>query len=190
MPVIRYVPIDRTEQIIAGEQMRVSVSDIDISLVVQPMLMGAPLVNPQTDVLQDEDAFLPMESFSEVGMLSVRRQKNGVLQYRSNAGISTPCGAWISNDWSPLLLNTVGGYEQLWLTGVSRDSAGSPLGNCTVKIFRTFDDVKVAQTVSDGSGNWSRQISELGPFFYVEYLAGAPDRAGTSINTNVAAKVN
>jgi hypothetical protein len=70
--------------------------------------------------------------------------------------------------------------------GVTRDGNGNPLGGVTVKLFNTINDVKVAQTVSDGSGNWSIAPPNVsGTFFVVEYLAGAPDRAGTSVNTLV-----
>ena len=71
------------------------------------------------------------------------------------------------------------------LAGVSRDSTGAPLGLCTVKVFRTADDTKAAQTVSDASGNWSMTLNLSGPFYLVEYKSGAPDVAGTSVNTLV-----
>lgn len=70
------------------------------------------------------------------------------------------------------------------LVGVSKDGAGAVLGGCTVRIFRTADDVKVAETLSDASGNWSVPMMPIGPYYYVEYLAGSPNKAGTSINTN------
>lgn len=76
------------------------------------------------------------------------------------------------------------------LAGVSRDSTGAPLGNCTVKVFQTGDDVKVAEVISDASGNWSIEMLRQGPFYLVEYLVGSPDRAGTSINTIVPQQIN
>lgn len=189
MPIIRYIPQDPTDMVLAGEQLRQAVLDPDdIGFMVAPMLAGAPIIDPLFAVIQDEDAFRPMNSYCEVGRLSVRRSKNGVLQYRANAGIATPCGAWVSNDWSPLLRKTVGGYARYSLSGVSRDSAGAALGGCTVKVFLTGNDTKQFETVSDGSGNWSIDVgANPGPFYYVEYKIGSPDQAGTSINTNVPA---
>lgn len=73
------------------------------------------------------------------------------------------------------------------LSGVSRDSTGAPLAGCTVNLFRTVDNSFVDSTVSDGSGAWSIPTMARGPFFLVEYLAGSPDRFGTSPNTLVAA---
>lgn len=81
----------------------------------------------------------------------------------------------------------VQGFKTGILAGVSRDSTGAALGNCRVMIFRTAVGVGqqdfVGETTSDGSGNWSFGIMESGPFFLVEYIAGSPDRAGTSLNT-------
>jgi hypothetical protein len=192
MPVIRQTLSDPTDIVLQGEQLRQSVIDPSFGLAVDPMLQGAPLVDALYGVLQDEDAFPPMNSYTEIGQLGVRRGKNGVLLPRANAGIATPCGAWITNDWSPLLRNTAGGYERLSLSGVSRDSVGATLGACTVKVFRTVNDTKAFETVSDGSGNWAvADVGvEPGPFYYVEYKAGSPDVAGTSLNTNVPTKTN
>ena len=69
------------------------------------------------------------------------------------------------------------------LTGVSRDSAGAALGSCRVMAFRTSDNSFAGETTSDGSGNWSLANLTGGAFYLVEYKAGAPDRAGTSVNT-------
>jgi hypothetical protein len=193
MPVIRYIPQDPTDLVLQGEQLRQAVLDPNnIPDFAIGVMMGNPTLSGLGNIVTDEDALPPMNSYCEIGMLSVRRQKNGVMQQRANAGISTPCGAWVSNDWSPLLRNTVGGYERLSLAGVSRDSAGAALATCTVKIFRTVNDTKAFETTSDGSGNWSIPDVgvEPGPFYYVEYKTGSPDRAGTSLNTNLPAKAN
>ena len=80
--------------------------------------------------------------------------------------------------------NRVLGDQNARIIGVSRDSAGVALGSCKVKVFRTADDVCVASTVSDGSGNWTAYPNQEGPYYYVEYKAGSPDVFGTSPNTN------
>ena len=69
------------------------------------------------------------------------------------------------------------------LSGRSLDSTGATLGNCRVLIFRTEDNSFVLETTSDASGNWSVTLNKGGPFFLVEYKAGSPDVAGTSLNT-------
>jgi hypothetical protein len=70
------------------------------------------------------------------------------------------------------------------IVGVSRDSTGAALGSCVVKVFTTADDVLVASTTSDGSGNWTAYPNAQGPYYFVEYKAGSPDVFGTSPNTN------
>lgn len=77
------------------------------------------------------------------------------------------------------------GTLNMVLSYISRDAAGAPLGNCRVMIFRTEDMSFVGETTSDASGNWSLSMMKGGPFFFVEYKAGSPDRAGTSLNTLV-----
>lgn len=92
---------------------------------------------------------------------------------------------------SPMLDET-SGYNKVMgdlnnrIVGVSRDAAGSPLGNCVVKVYRTEDDSVVATVQSDGSGNWTAYPNAPGPYYYVEYKAGSPDVFGTSPNTNTA----
>lgn len=73
------------------------------------------------------------------------------------------------------------------VTGVTKDSTGTPIGACAVHLFRMVDDVEVDQSVSDGSGNYSLICAGSGTFYVVAYLAGAPDLAGTTVNTLVGA---
>lgn len=73
--------------------------------------------------------------------------------------------------------------------GISRDSTGTPLGGCTVKLYRedntgAGNDVVVEITTSDANGNYIfTAATPVGATYYVRwYLAGSPDRAGTSKN--------
>lgn len=68
--------------------------------------------------------------------------------------------------------------------GVTKDSSGVALAGVTVDLFRTIDNVMIDSAVSDGSGNY--QFSTPGPgqnYYVVAYKAGAPDVAGTTLNT-------
>lgn len=69
------------------------------------------------------------------------------------------------------------------ITGVTRDSSGFPLGTCAVRCFRTADDRFMAETTSDGSGNFTIFATGTGPFYLVAYKAGTTDVAGTTVNT-------
>jgi hypothetical protein len=71
------------------------------------------------------------------------------------------------------------------LSGVTRNSTGTRLGNCKVELFQTSDDKKVNETMSDGSGNFTFPIhfTDTNQFYLVAYLDGSPDVAGTTVDT-------
>lgn len=69
------------------------------------------------------------------------------------------------------------------ITGVTKDSNGAALASCVVQLFRTVDDVFMFESVSDGAGNYELTALGSGPFYIVAYKAGAPDVAGTTVNT-------
>jgi hypothetical protein len=90
----------------------------------------------------------------------------------------------------PLPITGRGVYQQTdWaasnrvIVGVTRDSGGAVLGNVVVDLFITGSDSIVGTTTSDASGNFSFSNPGTGPFYIVAYKAGAPDVAGTSVNT-------
>jgi hypothetical protein len=76
---------------------------------------------------------------------------------------------------------------QYGISGVTRDVYGSPLGGVTVKLFRTIDDQKTDQQVSDANGNYVLSTPFFNDAHYiVEYKAGGgiiPDVFGSSVNT-------
>lgn len=75
------------------------------------------------------------------------------------------------------------GTTTLYIAGVTKDSTGTPLGGCTVQLFRTWNGELVRQTISDGSGNYTLTAPGTGPFYVMAYKAGSPDVAGTTVNT-------
>jgi hypothetical protein len=78
--------------------------------------------------------------------------------------------------------------SSLFLTGVTKDSTGTPLGSCVVQLFTTADERFIKETTSDSvTGAYSFDILVTGPFFIVAYKAGSPDVAGTTINTLLGA---
>jgi hypothetical protein len=194
MPVFRYVPQDPTDTVLQGEQLRsqgIDARPSGVGNVIFAPVASVDVLDANSAMMADADSYPPMNSFAEVGVMSARRRKGNEYLPRANAGIATPCGEWVQIDYQPLVLYKPGGYERLTLTGVSRDSAGAALGGCTVKIFSSINDVKLYETVSDGSGDWSVDVApNPGPFYYVEYKVGSPDVAGTSLNTNVPTKTN
>lgn len=71
------------------------------------------------------------------------------------------------------------------IAGVTKDSTGAVLGNCSVDLFKTDDDTKIASTSSDANGIYSIPASQYITCYAVAYKAGAPDVAGTTVNTLV-----
>lgn len=77
---------------------------------------------------------------------------------------------------------------QYVLTGVTKDSTGAILPGCVVDAYETTTDTHRGGTVSDSLGNYTITVSgKVGEAFYARaYLTGAPDVAGTTVNTLVA----
>lgn len=71
-----------------------------------------------------------------------------------------------------------------YITGVTRNSAGTPIGSCNVFVFRTANDTLVAQGVSDSvTGIYLLPVpSYTDNLFVVAYRADAPDIFGTTVN--------
>lgn len=81
------------------------------------------------------------------------------------------------------------GFANYAITGVTRDSGGAALAGCTVDLFITSNDTLKYTTVSDAGGNFSFDNPGTGPFYLVAYKPGAPDVAGTTVNTLVPAAI-
>jgi hypothetical protein len=88
----------------------------------------------------------------------------------------------ITRFWWVIAPRGAGGWSRI--TGITKDSAGAVLGGCTVRLFRTADDVEVDQAVSDaGDGTYSVGVPTDDTYYCVAYLPGSPDVAGTTVNT-------
>ena len=100
------------------------------------------------------------------------------------AGVS---GATISADAATAGTGEAIGVGRTSILGVTKDSAGAPLGSVTVQLFRTSDDTFQTEVVSTAAGNYVLYPDVAGPFYIVAYKAGSPDVAGTTVNTLEAA---
>lgn len=87
-----------------------------------------------------------------------------------------------------------GHRSPLRLTGVCKDASGAPLAGVTCVAFRSTDNVansvyKYQQEgsigISDAGGNYEIMVPTADTYFVVSYKAGAPDVAGTTVNTLV-----
>lgn len=74
------------------------------------------------------------------------------------------------------------------ISGITKDSSGVELGNCTVHLIGTTDDKLYDQITSNASGAYEfRSASPKQNFYVVAYKVGSPDVAGTTANTLVGA---
>lgn len=72
------------------------------------------------------------------------------------------------------------------ISGVTKDSTGAALGNCTVHLIGTTDDRLYDQITSNASGVFEfRSASPKQKFYLVAYKEGGTDVAGTTVNTLV-----
>lgn len=185
MPVLQYIPADPPDLVLQGEQLRASVMD-SLADQAQRVFGGVPAPSGFSSLVGDEDKYLPMNSLIEQNRLSVRRQKGGSLQVRSGAGIASPCGAWISLDWPPLINNFAQGTERFQIVGTTRNGNGDLLGGCAVIALETGrmnvpGAPVVGMTTSDGSGAYSIATAGNSSHQVIAYKDGPV--AGVSLNT-------
>lgn len=70
------------------------------------------------------------------------------------------------------------------ISGITKDSTGAVLGNCTVQLFYTANDKIADEVTSNASGVYEfRSAAPAVNFYVVAYKAGSPDVAGTTVNT-------
>lgn len=89
-----------------------------------------------------------------------------------------------NNFWGQIgtvIYRTDGPTINMALAGITRDSAGTPLGNCTVELYH--GKKMIAGTVSDASGNFIFENPGSGPFRIISDKAGV---AGVSAETLTA----
>lgn len=77
------------------------------------------------------------------------------------------------------------------IAGITKNSSGAPLAGCTVKIYATATDTVRSDVtgagvqVSDANGAYSFEMNDATTSYCRAYLPGAPDVAGTTVNTLV-----
>lgn len=124
----------------------------------------------------------PMGTFGMTRMASISGE-----EFITLGPLLVPNGGIGHRNFSTPRLKAPQFFGSFLISGVTRDSAGSPFGGCVVDLFLTAEDTLVASTVSDGSGAYSFSLSGNSQTYFVRaYKAGSPDVAGTSLNTLTA----
>jgi hypothetical protein len=193
MPVIIYVPPDPTDFVIQGESFRSEAVLQPINNVISPFLAysGEPLNSIIVAGLQD---YPPMQPAFAVRHARLRSPFDGSM-IGANAVICTPCGAVYPVDIGNHLMDEYVGATSRWqITGVTRDNAGATLGNCRVVMLEVSriavgETPVVAETISDGSGNYTIEVALNTAHQGIAYKDGSPDVAGISIDTLTPAQV-
>lgn len=74
--------------------------------------------------------------------------------------------------------------ERNWtITGNTKDSTGSNLGGCTVRLFNTATNVQEQVTTSNAAtGAYSFIVDKTQGYYEVAYKSGSPDVAGSTKN--------
>lgn len=162
MPVLLPVLPDPTDLVIQGEQLR------------------APAVAPAVVLVAGEQ---------QTGMMANDIvQASQFLLHSNNAAIATPAGALIKvTPMECLIARFVQSTTRWLLSGVTYDLASAPLAGCRVVVFETGRIAQtgcpvVAETISDGSGNYSVEVPLNTAYQAIAYLPGSPDVAGITRN--------
>ena len=110
-----------------------------------------------------------------------------IFHLRCNRIAGRPPGAGRQRGFGPFLQHIEGSPQLVMsISGITKDSTGAALGGCTVKLYRTSDDVLLGTTVSDATtGEYKFNASHCCAQYLVAYKAGSPDVAGTTVNTLV-----
>lgn len=213
MPILLPTLPDPSGPLIAGEQMRVA-GDVADALQLPVLLPQCSAPKGFFSLVADEDMYLSMNSFVETNRLSIRRMKNLTLQIRNNAGIVSPTGAWIFNDYTPLLNQGYWTTDTFTISGTTYTGAGVALANCRVVVYETgriavdsgiqraspsagnpfenswaSESPVVGETVSDGSGNFSITVPMNVAYQLTGYKSGTPV-AGITADTVTPGTVN
>jgi hypothetical protein len=128
---------------------------------------------------QPEDMFRDIWAIAPASYATLDWQPSGGLIGDLEADV----GVMSSRSWS-WFYQQGGASTGFGFRGVTRDVYGSPLGGCTVQLFRTADNVLVDTLVSDPSGNFILRSSYYPDTHYiVSHKSGSPDVDGATVNT-------
>lgn len=87
-------------------------------------------------------------------------------------------------DWEPWSVGWGGTASQKFIMGTCYDQASSPISGAIVQGFLTSTDFYVGATTADSNGRYEFGTPyALSNHYLVAYRAGAPDIAGTTVDT-------
>jgi hypothetical protein len=100
--------------------------------------------------------------------------------------IATQDLGFSNGSFEPWLANAGGSQNLKFIRGRCVDATETAVASATVQIFLTADDTLQRETIADSSGYYEAGTDKTGAAHYlVAYKPGAPDVAGTTVNTLV-----
>jgi len=115
-------------------------------------------------------------------------------------GVGSPIGSdgagWydlsMKDLYEPFSCDGEGNRSLKFLKGLAVDTTDAPLQGVNLQAFRTSDDTFAGyevQSREDGSYDLPTNFPGVN-HYVVAYIAGSPDRAGTTVNTLVPANID
>ena len=108
-------------------------------------------------------------------------------------GAPAICNAMASKDlFEPYSCDGDGSQTLKFIKGLAVDASDVAISGATIQAFRTSDDAFAGyevQSREDGSYDLATNFPGVNHYI-VAYLAGSPDRAGTTVNTLVPANID
>lgn len=145
---------------------------------------------------EDKDDRYSTRQYGYMGRGAASREQFGFgeikARWPSRSGfVVDPASAFSLNDtashpgdFSPWLVADGGSQAQKFIMGTTKDASSNIIGGAIVQSFVTSTDAYVSETTSDGNGRYESPTTNAGVAHYlVAYIAGSPDRAGTTVNT-------
>lgn len=182
---------DPFDLVIQGEQMRAWAMALPPSgvLALFDLDSESGATEPATTkVVAGEHNLSSMVGSYPVPNIEVLRSPFSGNMAAANAGIATPCGALIATFGQGLRPAQFVQSAQQWIiSGRTLDSGGTPIPTCLVWVFEQGQmfvggQAMVAQTISDGSGNYSVAVGRNTNYQAIGYKRGTPDLVGVTID--------
>lgn len=85
--------------------------------------------------------------------------------------------------FGPWSLGLSGHRSPYFLTGICKDASDNVIGGATVQAFITSTDAYAGEAITDDRGVYQVGLDTNVAHYLVAYYPGAPDKAGSSVNT-------
>jgi hypothetical protein len=153
-------------------------------------LFAAPKHHQDEYYRDNEDLFQPAVLYSvdwnavseDAGFVSPWWPSHGYLMGGSGDGLVSDNLLSLTAEYADMW-RSFGANGRLAYVGVTRDRYGSPLGNCTVRCFRTSTDELVSKVTSDANGAYIATTPYADGHYLVVHGSSGPELAGASVST-------